>query len=251
MKMLKERHYRTEIEEMFTPFFALHQTKDLNTLFSILKEKNCGFSIGTDITITLEDRVTAEEIYFHATPQGRIGGHYTTRQRDINCCNESGKDCESAKEEVHKYRIVLTSDGIDVSGEVDEAKRTHIRQLKFLPQLIDLSEEVRDDFVMNEANLSERKGFKVDTTTLSYDLEYEFSNGHKIAEVVKRQFDIDVELNKKDLSREISFFGRHTIDDTKDELTFLMQHHRAKLSFGEIGKAGSVQISGNIDFYHA
>ena len=252
MNILKERSYGKEIEGLFTEFFELHPTKDLNTLFSILKKER-KWRISTSKVTVLENIRLSENMELSLCLRtNEIRGNYTFDQNKCYKVREAAEENErgEVQEELRNYPIVLTADGIRVKGdtEIDEIDRARIEQFKFLIQLIDLSEESREGLVVEYANISEGKSFKRDGSHFSYKLGYKSGNDHEIIEVIKKHFDID-SSNQENTNNQIAFTGRCFIDNSDGGFTLDTQNHSVQLIFGKYGEVGTVQVSGSVAFY--
>jgi len=240
MKVLKERSYVKEIEELFVPFFELHPTKDLNELFVMMKEQEKECNISTRKKTTLEDARLSESMDLYMCMRtNEIKGYYEIVQ---SYCYKFG---EKKKEELRSYPIVLTEVGIRVREEVEitEEDLASLEQFKFLIELIDLSESSREGLVVNNADISERKAYTRVGKQFSYSLGYNADKDHDIITTVKKQFDIEKPNN------EISFRGRCSTDGSDDGFSIASQNHSVELEFGNNGEEGSVQITGSVNFH--
>jgi len=240
MKILKERGYVKEIEELFVPFFELHPTKDLNELFAILKEQEKECSISMSKITTLEDARLSESIDLYLCMRtNEIKGSYAIQQ------SSRYKFGEKKKEELRNYPIVLTDDGIRVREEVEITEDDHARleQFKFLVQLIDLNEAGREGLAVDSSEISEGNAYTREEKRFSYSLGYKADNDHDIITMVKKQFDIEKP------NSEISFIGRCITDESNIDFSVVSQSHSVRLVFGDHGEVGTVQITGSMEFY--
>ena len=240
MKILKERNYVKEIEELFVPFFELHPTKDLNELFAIMKKQEKECSVSTSKLTILEDARLTETIdLFLSKRTDEIKGNYTIHQSSRY---EFG---EKKKEESRNYPIVFTCDGICVREEVEitEEDEARLEQFKFLIQLIDLSEVGRKGLAMDSSDISESDDYKRKRNRLSYSLGYKADEDHDIVTTVKKQFDIEK------ANSEISFTGRCSTSESNDGFSTANQSHSIRLVFGDHRDVETVLVTGSMDFH--
>ena len=133
--------YRSEIEALFTPFFKLHPTQDLNELFNT--EDKSHQHMGINITTQFEDHNVVKSLdLFNRPRMGDIWGNYRV---DVNYHSSGAAEVSEGnrkkeREAKRSYHVVLTSSGIRVADDVeaDDEVREDIENFKFLIQLLDL-----------------------------------------------------------------------------------------------------------------
>lgn len=244
----KRNGYRSEVEELFEPFFKLHPTQDLTELFN--PEDKCRQNVEISVTTRFEDHWVVESLDLYYRPNtDDIGGRYRVvvdyRLHGVTEVSEENKKKE--REARRSYQVVLTSSGIRVADdvEVDDEMRKHIEDFKFLTQLFDLSEEGRSDFIFSDLNISESvskqtKYRKYPAESQSYFLNYEVDKDHEMVRAVKDAFKIKTELEEE---RSINFSHTQVNEINPDSESLMFSTiHSIKMSFGDYEEVGRVVI---------
>ena len=246
--------YRSEIEEIFAPFFKLHPTQDLTELFQTEDKSKKQIDISISTQFDDYDAVESLDLYYRPAT-GEISGSYGVEYHSYGVTEEVNEEnTETERKARRYYRVVLTPAGIRVCEdvEVEEEVRESIEKFKFLFQLLDLSEDGRSNFTFKGLDIAEsilepRKTREHPSNRKAYYLNYEIDKDHEVVRAVKEAFDIKTVLGEKG-----SICFRHNqwyeIAQDNEPLNISNQYNVA-VSFGEFREAGSVKIRQSISWY--